>query len=203
MIAQTPGNSWSELLTSILQPKQMPDARNAGTECSCCSVSNPAQNRVLQPAIISLPEMRNAKRSSITPGVYPSGRNSSRPMGEKIEGGIHGNRPSSVPQSAPQTAGPHHGVVREAAGDPYTASCRNPNTKGVPILRVNYATVQTIVFGVWEVSQSNSTRAERCKARMNNPEQYCDRVGSERSHMTFLASPRPDAKKVKFEYLPW
>ena len=59
MIAQPLSNSWSELLTSVLQPKQMPDGRNAGTECSCRNVSNPAQNRVLQPAIISLPEMRN------------------------------------------------------------------------------------------------------------------------------------------------
>jgi hypothetical protein len=76
MIAQPPSNSWSELLTSALQRKQMPDGRNGGTRCLCRNVSNPAQNRVLQPAIIIVTEQFPAKwekdrRGSMKPVFRP------------------------------------------------------------------------------------------------------------------------------------
>src|ERR1700690_3801327 len=40
-------------------------------------------------------------------------------------------------------------------------------TEDVPILRINHFTIQTILFGVWEVVPRNSTGAERRKARVS------------------------------------
>jgi hypothetical protein len=107
------------------------------------NVSNPAQNSSRGPVILNLPEMRNARRSSIPPDRVPCRGRVPRAIGRKSEGEL------------PKTASFHHRLAREAAGDTETAGSGNPIAKDVPLLRLDHITLQDMLPGMRQVSQTS------------------------------------------------
>src|SRR6266550_621510 len=77
-----------------------------------------------------------------------------RAMGERAKV-TDGTRLSSVPQSAPPTAGIHWECLWEAVNDTYTADSRRPIAKDVPVLRSDHAPPQDLLPGMWQVSQTS------------------------------------------------
>ena len=118
------------------------------------NVSNPAQNFSVSTCQDSL--FRDAKCLKL---VDVSGR---LPVTRKSQGRFDGTRASPLAQSDPPTANLHCGFVRKAAGDIDATGPGSPVTKNVPVLRVNHASLQDVLPGVRQVSQSGlGARARR------------------------------------------
>jgi len=84
------------------------------------------------------------------PGVPPCLR--SLVVARKSQGRFDGTRP--LAQLDPSTASLPCGLVRKAAGDTDAKGPGSPVTKNVSVLRVNNASLQDILPGVRQVSQS-------------------------------------------------
>jgi hypothetical protein len=110
------------------------------------NVSNPAQNFSVS-TCHDLP-FRDAKCLEL---LDVSGR---LLVARKSQGRFDGTRTSPLAQSDPPTASLHCGLVRKAAGDTDTTGPGSPLAKNVSVLRVNNASLQDILPGVRQVSQS-------------------------------------------------
>jgi len=75
-------------------------------------------------------------------------------VARKSQGRFDGTRASPLAQPDPPTASLHCGLVRKAAGDTDATGPGSPVTKNVPVLRVNHASLQDVLPGVRQVSQS-------------------------------------------------
>jgi len=135
-----------------------------------CNVSNPAQNRPRGAVMLKL--AGDARRKTIVRILrQPGPRTKSPSRGEKRRW-IDGNRPWSVPQSAPQEAGTHFGFVEEASRRTYAACPGSPIAKDVSILRVNHAAQKDMLPRVREVAHRGSTGAPRCKMSMGKGDSH-------------------------------
>jgi hypothetical protein len=110
------------------------------------NVSNPAQNFSVS-TCHDLP-FRDAKCLEL---LDVSGR---LLVARKSQGRFDGTHASPLAQSDPPTANLHCGLVRKAAGDTDTTGPGSPLAKNVSVLRVNNASLQDILPGVRQVSQS-------------------------------------------------
>ena len=77
---------------------------------------------------------------------------------KRARGRFDGTRAAPLAQSGPPTANLHCGLVRKAAGDADTTGPRSPLAKNVSVLRVNNVSLQDILPGVRQVSQSGLGR---------------------------------------------
>jgi hypothetical protein len=118
-----------------------------------CNVSNPAQNISVSTCQDS--PFRDAKCLQL---LDVSGR---LLVARKSQGEFDGTRPSPLAQSDPPTANLHCGFVRKAAGDIDATGPGSPVTKNVPVLRVNHASLQDVLPGVWQVCQSGLRVSQR------------------------------------------
>lgn len=110
------------------------------------NVSNPAQNFSVSTCHDS--PCRDAKCLEL---LDVSGR---LLVARKSQGRFDGTHASPLAQSDPPTASLHCGLVRKAVGDTDTPSPGSPLAKNVSVLRVNHASLQDILPGVRQVSQS-------------------------------------------------
>jgi hypothetical protein len=108
------------------------------------NVSNPAQNFSVSTCHHS--QFRDAKCLDF---LDVSGR---LLVARKSQGRFDGTRASPLAQLDPPTASLRGGLVRKAAGD--NDATGSPVTKNVPVLRVNHASLQDVLPGVRQVSQS-------------------------------------------------
>jgi len=110
------------------------------------NVSNPAQNSSVSTCHDS--PFRDAKCLEL---LDVSGR---LLVARKSQGRFDGTRASSLAQSDPPAASLCCRLVWKAAGDTDATGPGSPLTKNVPVLRVNHASLQDVLPGVRQVSQS-------------------------------------------------